>query len=92
MILVSFGIATKCAFGAEACSHYNDRACTLPSAIKNGYYVNQWSVHMPGVPKDEARQLLEQNGFVYLGQVARCVFYADQDAFECTTRSQRFVF
>lgn len=68
LLAVSFGICTT--FSKELCSSYEDEACVFPSTTKNGFYVNQWSVHMPGVPKEEARRILEEElGFVYLGQV-----------------------
>jgi len=73
VILVSFSVSAT--FSKDLCSRYEDEACILPSSTKNGFYVNQWSVHMPGVHKEEARQILEEElGFVYLGQVHITIF------------------
>lgn len=68
-IFVGFVVSTSVLFGEELCSHYDDEDCVHPNAVKNGYYTNQWSVYMPGISKDEAKQLFEDNGFDYLGQV-----------------------
>lgn len=70
LFVVSFGVSTfLMVSGKLLCDNYNDKACTEPQAMKNGYFVNQWSVHMPNVPKSEAQQELQNAGFIYLGQV-----------------------
>lgn len=69
VILLNFVVSMSVLFGENICSHYDDRDCVHPDTTKNGHYANQWSVYLPGVSKDEAKRLLEDNGFDYLGQV-----------------------
>lgn len=69
IIVVSFIFSTSISFGDDACSNYEDKACVHPNIIQNGHFINQWSVNLPGMTKDEARKLLEDNGFEYLGKV-----------------------
>jgi len=69
IIFVSFIFSTSNSFGNDACSNYEDKDCVHPDILKNGHFINQWSVHLPGMTKDEARKLLEDNGFDYLGKV-----------------------
>lgn len=69
MILASFSISTDVLYGGEICNNYNDKGCVHPDTLKNGYYENKWSVHLPGMPKEEAQQLLKDKGFNYIKQV-----------------------
>lgn len=69
IILTSISVSTDVLYGGNLCNDYNDKSCVHPNAIKNGYYLNQWSVHLPGMSMNQAKQLLEDNGFDYLGQV-----------------------
>lgn len=68
-ILTSISISTNVLLADDLCRHYNDKSCVHHNALKNGHYVNQWSVYLPGMAKAEARQMFEENGFIYLGQV-----------------------
>lgn len=69
IIFVSFIFSTSVSFGEDACSHFEDKDCVSPNILKNGHFINQWSVYLPGMTKNQARQLLEENGFDYLGQI-----------------------
>lgn len=69
IILVTFSTSTNILLCDELCSDYDDKNCVHPNAIKNGHFINQWSVHLPGTTKEQARLILEANGFNYLGQV-----------------------
>ncbi|XP_060865887.1 uncharacterized protein LOC132941750 [Metopolophium dirhodum] len=69
IIFVSFIFSTSISFGEDACSNYEDKDCVHPNILKNGHFINQWSVHLPGMTKNEARKLLEDNGFDYLGKI-----------------------
>lgn len=69
VIFMSFVVSTSVLSGERICSHYGDEGCVHLNTIKNGYYTNQWSVYLPGISKHEAKQLLENSGFDYLGQV-----------------------
>lgn len=69
IILVNLSISTNILFGENICSHFDDEDCVHPNVIKNGHFVNQWSVNLPGLTKGQARKLLEDNGFDYLGKV-----------------------
>lgn len=69
IIFVIFIFSTSISFGEDACSNYEDKDCVHPNILKNGHFINQWSVYLPEMTKNEARQLLEDNGFDYLGQV-----------------------
>lgn len=69
IILVTFNTLTNISLCGDLCSNYEDKNCVHPNAIKNGHYINQWSVYLPGTTKEEARLILEENGFNYLGQV-----------------------
>ncbi|NP_001156250.1 uncharacterized protein LOC100166851 precursor [Acyrthosiphon pisum] len=69
IIFVSFIFSTSISFGEDACSNYEDKDCVHPNILKNDHFINQWSVHLPGMTKDEAKQLLEDNGFDYLGKI-----------------------
>ncbi|XP_025192405.1 uncharacterized protein LOC112592535 [Melanaphis sacchari] len=69
IIFVSFIFSTSVSFGEDVCSHYEDNDCIHPNILKNGHFVNQWTVYLPGMTKDQARELLENNGFDYLGQI-----------------------
>lgn len=75
-ILISISISTNILLGDNICSHYGDKDCIDPKVTKNGHYVNQWTVRLPNMSKKDARQLLEESGFVYLGQVT--IFYVNQ--------------
>lgn len=69
IILVTFSISSNMLLGDDICSHYDDQNCVHPNTLKSGHFINQWSVYLPGMTKEEARLLLEENGFDYLGQV-----------------------
>lgn len=69
IIFVSFIFSTSVSFGEDACSHFEDKDCVSPNILQNGHFINQWSVYLPGMTKNQARQILEENGFDYLGQV-----------------------
>lgn len=69
IILVNFSISTHIVLGENICSHYDDQDCVHPNVIKNGHFVNQWAVYLPGLTKEQARRLLEDMGFDYLGKV-----------------------
>lgn len=69
IILLNFSISRNFSFGGKLCNHYDDENCVHPDVIKNGHFVNQWSVHLPGLSKEQARRLLEDNGLEYLGKV-----------------------
>ncbi|CAI6366062.1 unnamed protein product [Macrosiphum euphorbiae] len=56
-------------FGEDVCSNYEDKDCVHPNILKNGHFINQWCVNLPGMTKNEARKLLEDNGFDYLGKI-----------------------
>ncbi|XP_027842325.2 otolith matrix protein OMM-64-like [Aphis gossypii] len=69
IIFVSFIFSTSVSFGEDACSNFEDKDCVSPNILKNGHFINQWSVYLPGMTKSQAKQLLEENGFDYLGQI-----------------------
>lgn len=69
IIFVSFIFSTSISFGEDVCSNYEDKDCVHPNVLKNGHFINQWSVYLPGMTKNDARKLLEDNGFDYLGKV-----------------------
>lgn len=69
LIIVSFGISTDVLFGDDACSHYNNINCVHPRVLQNGHYANEWIVNMPDRTKEQAKQELEQNGYIYLRPV-----------------------
>lgn len=64
--------------GEDLCNGYNNQNCFHPKTLKNGYFVNIWSVLLPGVPKEEAKQYLENIGFIYLGQVTFIIYHINQ--------------
>lgn len=68
-MLASLSISINVLLGKNTCSHYDDEACVLPSMTKNGYYANQWTIFTPELTKLDVQQLMENNGFVYLGLV-----------------------
>jgi len=69
IIFVSFISSTSISFGEDVCSNYEDKDCVHPNILKNGHFINQWCVNLPGMTKNEARKLLEDIGFDYLGKV-----------------------
>lgn len=69
ILAISLCISTNVAFGEDICSHYDDIDCIHPDITKLGHFINQWSVYLPGMTKEEAKEFLENHGFVYLGQV-----------------------
>lgn len=69
IILVSLCITTNISLGEDVCSDYDDKDCVRPEVTKHSHYANQWSVHLPGMTKEEARKMLESKGFIYLGKV-----------------------
>ena len=69
IIFVNLIFSTSVSFGEDACSNYEDKDCVHPNILKNGHFINQWSVYLPGKTKNQARQILEDIGFEYLGQV-----------------------
>lgn len=83
IILVSLCITKNISLGEDVCSDYDDNDCVHPEITKHGHFVNQWSVQLPGMAKEEARELLESNGFIYLGQVT-FFFYLRQSYLNIT--------
>jgi len=69
IMLASLSISTNVLLGKDVCSHYDEKACVDPKVTKHGYYVNQWTISTTGIAKEDVKQLIENNGFVYLGQV-----------------------
>lgn len=69
IILIIISISTNISLGEKKCNHYDDENCVHPNILKNGHFVNQWTVYLPGVNKEKAKELLEENDFVYLGKV-----------------------
>lgn len=90
LFVVGFGVSTLLMVSSKLlCDSYNDKTCMEPQAMKNGYFVNQWSVHMPNVPKDEAKQELQNAGFIYLGQVYTSVSDTYLDMWEGERKLRR---
>lgn len=75
VMLASFSVSTDVLLGGNVCNNYSDTGCVSPNSLKDGFYVNQWIVHLPGMAENQVRRLLEDNGFEYLGPVIMFHFY-----------------